>query len=239
MLIEVWQCALVSPVGSALVGDVLTIEGLEKDGQLHPLQQAFLDNGAFQCGFCTPGMIMSSLGLLNSCPSPSKEQIIAGLQGSICRCGFTSTSVLFVLYSRLARLSRRQKTKMRRRPQYGTNIQANKLRGSDQSGGGPRRPARQFADEAGATAIGDWLCFCRDGMVEVMSGKAEVGQSIRTSLAQAVAEELRLPFERVRVLLGDTDFTPYDMGTFGSRTTPVMADRLHKVAASARGIDHK
>src|SRR5207249_1392133 len=59
---------------------------------------------------------------------------------------------------------------------------------------------------------------------------------IRTSLAQAVAEELRLPLERVRVTLGDTALTPYDMGTFGSMTTPVMADRLHKVAASAREL---
>jgi aerobic-type carbon monoxide dehydrogenase small subunit (CoxS/CutS family) len=67
--------------------DVLTIEGLEVDGQLHPLQQAFLDNGAFQCGFCTPGMIMSALSLLNACPDPADQQIIDAMQGNICRCG--------------------------------------------------------------------------------------------------------------------------------------------------------
>ncbi len=67
--------------------EVLTIEGLEQDGQLHPLQQAFLDNGAFQCGYCTPGMIMSALALLNSCPDPGEEEIVAAMQGNICRCG--------------------------------------------------------------------------------------------------------------------------------------------------------
>jgi nicotinate dehydrogenase subunit B len=103
---------------------------------------------------------------------------------------------------------------------------------ADESGGG----RRQFAGEPEAPAIGDWLRFCSDGTVEVLSGKAEMGQGIRTSLAQAVAEELRLPLERVRTVLGDTAAAPYDMGTFGSRTTPVMASRLHKVAASAREL---
>jgi carbon-monoxide dehydrogenase small subunit len=67
--------------------EVLTIEGLEVDGQLHPLQRAFLDNGAFQCGYCTPGMIMSALALLNGCPDPGEQQIIDAMQGNICRCG--------------------------------------------------------------------------------------------------------------------------------------------------------
>lgn len=106
---------------------------------------------------------------------------------------------------------------------------------ADQSGGG----RRSLAGEPDAPAIGDWLRFHPDGTVEVLAGKAEVGQGIRTSLAQAVAEELRLPLERVRTVLGDTARTPYDMGTFGSRTTPIMADRLHKVAASARELFSK
>jgi aerobic-type carbon monoxide dehydrogenase small subunit (CoxS/CutS family) len=67
--------------------DVLTIEGLEANGQLHPLQQAFLDNGAFQCGYCTPGMIMSALALLNACSNPRDDEIVEAMQGNICRCG--------------------------------------------------------------------------------------------------------------------------------------------------------
>jgi len=73
---------------SAAVGKpITTIEGLEKDGRLHPVQQAFLDAGAFQCAYCTPGMIMSSVGLLQGNPNPSTADIVQFLQGNICRCG--------------------------------------------------------------------------------------------------------------------------------------------------------
>jgi aerobic-type carbon monoxide dehydrogenase small subunit (CoxS/CutS family) len=77
----------VTEAGQAAGKEVLTIEGLEVDGRLHPLQQAFLDNGAFQCGYCTPGMIMSALALLNACPDPREEEITEAMQGNICRCG--------------------------------------------------------------------------------------------------------------------------------------------------------
>src|SRR5919106_669629 len=66
---------------------VTTIEGLEKpDGTLHPIQQAFIDDFAFQCGFCTPGMIMSAKALLDENPTPSREEIIHHMDGNICRC---------------------------------------------------------------------------------------------------------------------------------------------------------
>ena len=73
---------------SAVVGKpVTTIEGLEKDGRLHPVQRAFIDAGAFQCACCTPGMIMSSVGLLQSNSNPSSREVTQFLQGNICRCG--------------------------------------------------------------------------------------------------------------------------------------------------------
>jgi aerobic-type carbon monoxide dehydrogenase small subunit (CoxS/CutS family) len=75
------------PVSAAVGKPVTTIEGLEKDGRLHPVQQAFLDAGAFQCAYCTPGMIMSSIGLLQSNANPSSSDIVQFLQGNICRCG--------------------------------------------------------------------------------------------------------------------------------------------------------
>src|SRR6202163_1611446 len=75
------------PVSAAVGKPVITIEGLEKDGRLHPVQQAFLDAGAFQCAYCTPGMIMSSVGLLQSNANPSSAEIVQFLQGNICRCG--------------------------------------------------------------------------------------------------------------------------------------------------------
>jgi carbon-monoxide dehydrogenase small subunit len=66
--------------------DIVTIEGLAQAGSLHPVQQAFTDNHALQCGFCTPGMIMAAAGLLKDNPNPTEEEIYEGLEGNICRC---------------------------------------------------------------------------------------------------------------------------------------------------------
>jgi carbon-monoxide dehydrogenase small subunit len=66
--------------------DVLTIEGLAPDGTLHPLQQAFMDHGAVQCGFCTPGMILTAKALLDENPTPTEAEVRAAIAGNICRC---------------------------------------------------------------------------------------------------------------------------------------------------------
>jgi aerobic-type carbon monoxide dehydrogenase small subunit (CoxS/CutS family) len=75
------------PVSAATGKPITTIEGLEKNGALHPVQQAFLDEGAFQCAYCTSGMIMSSVSLLQANHNPTQEQIVQSLQGNLCRCG--------------------------------------------------------------------------------------------------------------------------------------------------------
>jgi len=77
----------ITKVGSVGTKDITTIEGLERDGRLHPLQQAFLDVGAMQCAYCTSGMIMSGTALLASKPDPSEDEIVQFMQGNICRCG--------------------------------------------------------------------------------------------------------------------------------------------------------
>jgi aerobic-type carbon monoxide dehydrogenase small subunit (CoxS/CutS family) len=76
-----------TPVSAAADKPVTTIEGLETEGRLHPVQQAFLDAGAFQCAFCTSGMIMSGVALLQKNPSPSPAEIVQFMNGNICRCG--------------------------------------------------------------------------------------------------------------------------------------------------------
>jgi len=93
---------------------------------------------------------------------------------------------------------------------------------------------RARGGDAHPPEISAWLHIGEDGIVTVFTGKVEVGQNIRTSLSQAVAEELRTPVAGIRMVMGDTDLTPYDMGTFGSRTTPTMAPQLRKAAAAAR-----
>jgi aerobic-type carbon monoxide dehydrogenase small subunit (CoxS/CutS family) len=77
----------ITQVGRVANKQITTIEGLEKNGQLHPLQDAFLRADAMQCGYCTPGMIMSGVALLDKTPRPTREQIVQHMNGNICRCG--------------------------------------------------------------------------------------------------------------------------------------------------------
>lgn len=84
--------------------------------------------------------------------------------------------------------------------------------------------------------IGAWIHVGENGNVTIYTGKAEVGQNIRTSLAQIVAEELHVSMDNIDMILGDTDLTPYDRGTFGSRSIPYMGPQLRKAAASAREV---
>lgn len=93
---------------------------------------------------------------------------------------------------------------------------------------GFRRPEAQPQD------LDAWLHIGEDGLVTVCTGKAEVGQNIRTSLSQAAAEELHCSIGSIKLIMGDTALTPYDMGTFGSRTTPTMAPQIRRAAATAR-----
>ncbi|HEY0548927.1 MAG TPA: molybdopterin cofactor-binding domain-containing protein, partial [Verrucomicrobiae bacterium] len=91
-------------------------------------------------------------------------------------------------------------------------------------GGGGTRPRE----------ISAWLHIGEDGTITVFTGKAEVGQNIRTTLTQVVAEELRVPVSSIRLVMSDTALVPYDAGTFGSRSTPDMVPQLRRVAAAAR-----
>jgi nicotinate dehydrogenase subunit B len=95
---------------------------------------------------------------------------------------------------------------------------------SGRRGGGERLPEN----------VGAWLHIAPDGAITGFTGKVEVGQNIRTSLTQAVADELRCGPQTVRLVMGDTSLTPWDAGTFGSRTTPTMAPVMRKMAATAR-----
>ncbi|HEV2399799.1 MAG TPA: molybdopterin cofactor-binding domain-containing protein [Candidatus Sulfotelmatobacter sp.] len=100
---------------------------------------------------------------------------------------------------------------------------------AQESGGARRRGGESLPREINA-----WLHIGEDGKVTVYTGKVEIGQNIRTSLSQAVSEELCVPTDHIEMVMGDTKLTPFDMGTFGSRTTPTMNLQLRKVASAAR-----
>jgi isoquinoline 1-oxidoreductase len=102
---------------------------------------------------------------------------------------------------------------------------------AQESGGGRERRGESLPQKIDA-----WLHVGENGRVTAYTGKVEVGQNIRTSLSQAVAEELRVPIDRIEMVMGDTQLTPFDMGTFGSRTTPTMNPQLRKAAAATREL---
>ncbi|MFQ5694188.1 MAG: (2Fe-2S)-binding protein, partial [Nitrospinota bacterium] len=77
-------CVLLAPFADG--ADVKTVEGLAEDGQLHPLQEAFIEQGAFQCGYCTPGMLMTAKALLDENPRPTEAEIKRFMEGNLCRC---------------------------------------------------------------------------------------------------------------------------------------------------------
>ncbi|MFZ0864352.1 MAG: (2Fe-2S)-binding protein [Candidatus Sulfotelmatobacter sp.] len=81
------QRSCVTKVGAVSQKQITTIEGLARGEQLHPVQEAFLEAGAMQCGYCTPGMIMSAVALLQRNPTPKESEIIAFMDGNVCRCG--------------------------------------------------------------------------------------------------------------------------------------------------------
>src|SRR5437870_8586929 len=89
----------VTRVGGVQGKQVRTIEGLATGDKLHPLQEAFLEAGALQCGYCTPGMIMAAAALLADKPDPTREEIVRGLNGNICRCGTYGRIVLAVQHA--------------------------------------------------------------------------------------------------------------------------------------------
>ncbi|MGA7423643.1 MAG: molybdopterin cofactor-binding domain-containing protein [Candidatus Sulfotelmatobacter sp.] len=102
---------------------------------------------------------------------------------------------------------------------------------AQESGSGKRRSGEELPND-----IGGWLHIGENGIVTVYTGKVEVGQNIRTSLSQAVAEELLVGVDKIQMVMGDTQLTPFDMGTFGSRTTPTMSPQLRKAASAAREL---
>ena len=239
-----------TPVGTVAGKQVRTVESLAQNGQLHPLQDAFLEVGAMQCGYCIPGMIMSGVGLLEKNPHPTEPEIVRAMEGNVCRCG---TYPRIVAAIRKAAADTHNQGAARRYkmtvsedeilyeperyelavgPAYhfelarrdflkvlgGGIFIVTTVRGvlaQEESGGARRGPRGGTLPQE----IGAWLHIGEDGVVTAYTGKVEVGQDIRTSLSQAVAEELRAPLESVRLVMGDTELTPFDAGTFGSRTT--------------------
>ncbi|MFL5680920.1 MAG: molybdopterin cofactor-binding domain-containing protein [Chloroflexota bacterium] len=232
-------------------GAITTIEGIGGEDALSALQSAFIEERAFQCGYCTPGMIVGAAALLGRNSSPDDAEIAAVLDGHICRCG---------TYRRVMRAVHRAAES-----QPGTlaidGAQAaiaqplidaadapwDLLAAGDQDwfsalGDGlvaVLPPPGQDSAWAAAwtTSGGIWLHVGADGIVTAFTGKMEMGQDNSTALATIVADAVAVERAAVRMVMADTDVCPYDEGTFGSRSIPDAGAMLRAAGRTAlRGL---
>jgi CO/xanthine dehydrogenase Mo-binding subunit/aerobic-type carbon monoxide dehydrogenase small subunit (CoxS/CutS family) len=241
-----------TPAREAAGQRVTTVEGLAEDGYLHPVQQAWLECGAMQCGYCTPGWLTATAALLARVPHPSDDRIAAELT-NVCRC---------CTYPRIQRAVHRAAELMEDPEQWrpapggdGTpGPAADPLvmdRPWDLARERPESFAAAMADgllavvtsdgvaEAGRPATGPsdaWVHVGASGAVTAFTGKVECGQGTRTALAMLVAEELTVPVGSVTIAMGDTSTSPFDLGTFGSRAMPYATPPLRAAAAGARRL---
>jgi nicotinate dehydrogenase subunit B len=243
------------PAAEAAGQRITTVEGLAEEGILHPVQQAWLETGALQCGFCTPGWLTGTAALLTRVSHPSDERIDAELAGHACRC---------CAYPRIRRAVHRA-AELMEHPELlgpvpdpaGSGAAGEGSAAGDSGSAGPPEPGRPW-DLAGKepdsfaampeglmTVVAGqqpdpnwapddaWVHVGADSSVTAYTGKVEAGQGTRTALSLLVGEELALPPGWVRVTMADTDISPFDEGTFGSRSMPHAAPPLQAAAAAA------
>jgi isoquinoline 1-oxidoreductase len=223
---------------------ITTVEGLAEDGILHPVQQAWLELGAMQCGYCTPGWLTAVASLLARNPHPDDERIDAELAGHACRC---------CAYPRIRRAVHRAAELMDHpellepppspaagapvppEPAAPEQAAAWDLSRTDPESFAAAMPEGLLTVVASDAADPDdaWVHVGADGAITAFTGKVEAGQGTRTALALLVGEELAVPPGTVRLAMADTGTSPFDLGTFGSRSMPIAAPPLRAAAAGA------
>jgi nicotinate dehydrogenase subunit B len=211
---------------SAVGGQVTTVEGLPGDGRLHPVQQAFIDEQAAQCGYCTSGMVVAAAGLLRDGPAPAEQEVREALDGNLCRCGTHGRIIRAVLK---AGGKDPAPTVPSGSPGPAQAVPA------VPSGAAPL-PADLPADLAANPVLARWLDFSRDGEVLIKTGKVEYGQGIWTALAQVAAEELQVTLARVQVAPVSTSTSPDEGVTAGSRSVQDSGSALRQACAQARDL---
>jgi nicotinate dehydrogenase subunit B len=237
---------------SAVGGPVTTVEGLPGDGQLHPVQQAFIDEQAVQCGYCTSGMVMAAVGLLHDRPTPTEQEVREALDGNLCRCG-THGRIIRAVQKAAERMSGGQALVPRApaadvlvsqvpagdaRPAEGPLLAPASGSASPLAAesGVPSGVSQLPADLVANPHLARWLDFSRDEEVTIRTGKVEYGQGIWTALAQIAAEELQVTLAQVRVAAVSTSASPNEGVTAGSLSVQDSGAALRQVCAQARGL---
>jgi CO/xanthine dehydrogenase Mo-binding subunit len=237
---------------SAVDGPVTTVEGLSAGERLHPVQQAFIDEQAAQCGYCTSGMVVAAAGLLRERPAPTEQEVREALDGNLCRCG-THGRIIRAVQKAAGRMSGGREVIPC--PPAAEVLVSQVPAGATPAGQGPvLAPASGSAgpvaaesgvpssvsplpaDLAANPVLARWLDFSRDGEVTVRVGKVEYGQGIWTALAQVAAEELQVGLARVRVAPVSTGTSPNEGVTAGSLSARDSGSALRQACAQARDL---
>lgn len=211
------------PVKNVVGADIITIEGLGTIDDLHPLQEAFIEEQAIQCGYCTSGMITAAQGLLNRIRYPTDEEIREAMAKNLCRCG---------VQDRVRRAIKLRIGRPEKSPIYqvipGIQLQTDAI--------------EPFQGQIWPSSLNrnldldSWIQINSDGTVTVFTGKVEFGQGIQTALAQIVAEELDVSLKRIRMETVATDTSPDEGLTVGSMSLESSGRSLRLVAAEVRHI---
>jgi isoquinoline 1-oxidoreductase len=227
---------------------ITTIEGLASPGSLHPVQAEFLSVRAFQCGYCTPGMVLGAAALLAADPHPTDDAIASTLDGHVCRCG---------VHARVVNAVRRAADRVAHPDDVipAPHPAAEPLLAPPRAPWDLRRPedrdyfgalgdglvvvlppANETSgwNDAWSTTGGVWLHVGTDAVITAFTAKVEMGQGTATALAMIVGEAVGVPTESVRMVMADTDVCPYDEGTFGSRSVPDAGAMLEAAGRTAR-----
>jgi nicotinate dehydrogenase subunit B len=237
---------------SAVGGPVTTVEGLADGESLQPVQQAFIDEQAAQCGYCTPGIVIASVALLREHPAPTEEQVREALGGHLCRCG-TQGRIIRAVLGAAARDPGGQPVPPRppawevlashipaagTRPGEGPTLAPPSGSSSPvvAESGVSSSDSPLPADLAANPVLSRWLDFSQDGEVTISTGKVEYGQGIWTALAQVAAEELGVGLARVRVAPVSTSASPNEGITAGSLSVQDSGSALRQACAQAREL---
>ncbi|HEY2175484.1 MAG TPA: molybdopterin cofactor-binding domain-containing protein [Mycobacteriales bacterium] len=207
---------------------ITTIEGLSRDGELHPIQAAFVEKRAFQCGYCTPGMVLVAAAVLDRDPAPDDDTIRCALEGNICRCGGYPRVLEAVRSAADGAASAQGVTAPGGTSEAGTDEAQWTLVIP------PTTEADAGRDWGWSTPGGARLVIDGRGRITAFTGKVDAGQGNRASIARMVAGELRTSTSMVHIAMGDTASSPFDRGTVGSRSTPDAGHALRLLAAAAR-----
>jgi nicotinate dehydrogenase subunit B len=211
------------PVKNVVGTEIVTIEGLGCPDALHPLQQAFIEEQALQCGYCTSGLITTAQGLLNRQRYPSDEEIRAEMAENLCRCG---------VHDRVRRAIKLRIGRPDAAPVYEV-IEGDKLAGNLEPP--PEKQGLPYSLLQNPE-LDSWIQINTDGTVTVLTGKVEFGQGIKTAIAQIAAEELDVALARIRVATTDTAHSPDEGLTVGSMSLETSGSAVRIAAAEARYI---